>query len=356
MSRGAQRNEVYAYPSAQEPADSVIGKPPAPDPEIARQRKLLNERESAQTSGDAGEKDPIAILAPVIRRDDAELSATETTEQALSDADHLGALHAVWLDQCRAEAYGRYAQAVRDHAAPGDAEQILNDTGRLWRTVHSAELAGLNGAEVIRDAIVNRPFMGARSYSAVLDARIREHTGSLPPQVSGSWSERLPNFADPDLGRYMAEVAAAMDDRQRRIGEHAAREAPLWATQALGPVPGDPQQRAGWEAKAAKLGAYREMFGWDHPGEALGPQPAATYPEARAQWHAAFAVMARIEGIDVRGLTDGQLLARRRSYEAETSWAPKHVAEELRAARRQEQFSKVETTRHGYHPPDGPRH
>src|SRR5258706_6333887 len=90
------------------------------------------------------------------------------------------------------------------------------------------------------------------------------------------------------------------------------------------------------------------MFGWDHPGEAVGPEPAVAFPEARAEWHAAFAVMARVEGIDVRHLTDGQLYARRRAYEAETAWAPKHVAEELRAARRQEQFSHVETTRHTY--------
>jgi len=58
--------------------------------------------------------------------------------------------------------------------------------------------------------------------------------------------------------------------------------------------------------------------------------------------------MARVEGIDVRHLSEGQLFARRRAYEAETSWAPKHVAEELRAARKQEQFSKVEATRHTY--------
>ena len=90
------------------------------------------------------------------------------------------------------------------------------------------------------------------------------------------------------------------------------------------------------------------MFGWDHPGEAIGPEPAPTFPEARAEWHAAFAAMARVEGTDVRNLTDGQLFARRRAYEAETSWAPKHVAEELRAARKQEQFSKVEATRHAY--------
>jgi conjugative relaxase-like TrwC/TraI family protein len=346
MSRGAQRNEVFAYPSAQEPAESVIGQPPIPDPEVARQRKLQADREGTGPAAVLEEKDPITILAPVIRRDDAELSATETRQQALSDADHLGALHAIWMDQCRAEAYGRYAQAVRDYAEPSDAEEILKDTGKLWRTVRAAELAGLDGAEVIRSAITGRPFTGARSHSAVLDARIRKITGDLPPRIRGSWTARLPRFADPELSRYMAEVAVAMDGRQRRIGEHAAREAQLWATQALGQVPDGAEARAEWEAKAGRLGTYREMFGWDHPGEAIGPEPGATFPEARAEWHSAFAELARVEGIDVRNLTDGQLLARRRAYEAETSWAPKHVAEELRAARRQEQFSKVEATRH----------
>src|SRR5690348_13812896 len=146
----------------------------------------------------------------------------------------------------------------------------------------------------------------------------------------------------------MAEVAAAMDDRQRRIGEHAAQERPLWATQSLGQVPGDPAERAQWERKAGQLGAYREITGWDHPGDAIGPEPPRGNPETWAEWHATFAVMARVEGIDVRHLSEGQLFARRRAYEAETSWAPKHVAEELRAARKQEQFSKVEATRHTY--------
>jgi AAA domain/TrwC relaxase len=355
LSRGAQRNEVYAYPAVQEPAESAIGQPPTPDPEVARQRRLQADREGAQPAAALDEQDPISILAPVVRRDDAELSATETRDQALSDADHFGALHAIWMDQCRAEAYGRYAQAVRDHAEPADAAEILKDTDHLWRTIHAAELAGFDGAHVIRAAITGRPFTGARSHSAVLDAGIRTMTGE-PPKTWDSWTARLPRFADPELGQYMAKVAAAMDDRQRRIGQHAAQERPLWATQALGQVPADRHQRAGWEARAGQLGAYREMFGWDHPGEAIGPEPAATFPEARAEWHAAFAVMARVEGLDVRGLSDGQLFARRRAYEAETSWAPKHVAEELRAARKQEQFSKVEATRHTYEAAAAARH
>jgi hypothetical protein len=122
----------------------------------------------------------------------------------------------------------------------------------------------------------------------------------------------------------------------------------LWATQALGQIPNDPAERAQWEHKAGQLGAYREITGWDHPAEAIGPEPSRGNPETWVEWHAAFAVMARVEGIDVRHLTDGQLFVRRHAYEAETSWAPKHVAEELRAARKQEQFSKVEAARYTY--------
>ena len=76
------------------------------------------------------------------------------------------------------------------------------------------------------------------------------------------------------------------------------------------------------------------------PARRSGPSPAPAVTRNPGGWHAAFARMARVEGIDVRHLTDGQLLARRRAYEAETSWAPKHIAAELRAARRQEQLGR----------------
>lgn len=357
MARGEQRNEVYAYPSAQEPAASMVGQGPAPDPEVTRQRRLQADRDgTGRAAAAAGGHDPIAILAPVVRRGTSEMSATETREQALSNADHLGVLYSIWQDQCRAEATARYTRAVRESASPADAEEILKDTDVLWRTVRTAELAGVDSAQVINDSISGRPFTGARSHSAVLDARIRKKTGHLPPAIRQSWTASLPRFDDPSVDRYMAEVAAAMDDRQRRIGEHAASERPLWVTQALGDIPQDTAARAEWERKAGQLGAYREMSGYDHPGDAIGPEPASSSPEARAEWHTAFAVMAHIEGIDVRNLTDGQLLARRRAYEAETSWAPKHVAEELRAARRQEQLSRVEATRHSYEAAAAARH
>ena len=136
------------------------------------------------------------------------------------------------------------------------------------------------------------------------------------PQLPGSWSQRVPEVADPELRRYLTELAAAMDDRVRRLGEHAVQTRPAWAVDALGDVPGDLAVRAVWESRAAQLSAYRELYGYDSKTDAIGPEPGKTSPEARADWHAAFAVLGRVEGIDLRGCTDDQLRLRRRNVRA----------------------------------------
>jgi len=123
---------------------------------------------------------------------------------------------------------------------------------------------------------------------------------------------------------------------------------PPWATQALGKLADDPAQRADWQQRAGVLGAYREMFGYDHPADAIGPEPATTTPEARAVWHTAFAALSHTGGIDLRGLTDEQLKLRRGTYERETAWAPKFVADELRLARKQEKLARDEAARSAY--------
>ena len=103
--------------------------------------------------------------------------------------------------------------------------------------------------------------------------------------------------------------------------------------------------RAVWESRAAQLSAYRELYGYDSKTDAIGPEPGKTSPEARADWHAAFAALGRVEGIDLRGCTDDQLRLRRRMYERETSWAPPYVAEELRLARLQARTAWENTVR-----------
>ena len=277
------------------------------------------------------------MLADVLRRDGATLSATETLRSELSAADHLGVLGTVWYDLARQAQATRFEQSLRESLPEAEADAAVNDPACtwLWRSLREADSAGLDPDQVLREAVAARSLAGARDAARVIDARVRRMIEHTVPSPASSWSERVPQMGDPELDRYMTELAAAMDDRVRRIGEHIAQTRPVWATQALGEVPADAVARVSWEKRAAQIGAYRELYGYDAQGDAIGPEPGKTSPEARADWHAAFAALGRVEGIDLRGCSDGQLRLRRSMYERETSWAPPHVAEELRLARLQ---------------------
>jgi hypothetical protein len=279
----------------------------------------------------------VAVLAEALQRDGAVLSATEILQNELSNADHLGVLGSIWYDLARGAQCTRYEQALRQVLPGRDAQAALSDTACtwLWRSLREAEAAGLDGAKVLRLAVASRPLDGARDSARVIDSRIRRMIEHTLPSVRATWAERVPAMGDPDLDRFMSELAAAMDDRVRRIGEHAARTQPRWATQALGDLPADPAKRAKWQARAATIGAYRELYGYDAPADPIGPEPGKTSPEARADWHTAFAAFGQVDGIDLRGVSDDQLWLRRARYERETAWAPRHMGEELRLVRLQ---------------------
>ena len=143
----------------------------------------------------------------------------------------------------------------------------------------------------------------------------------------------VPAITDAGRRAYLAEVAALMDARQDRIGEHAAQHALPWAITALGPVPDDPQDRAEWQRRAASIGAWRELSGHRDPADPIGPEPVAAAPDLRASWHQALAALGPTDGPDVRGLPDGKLLHLRDTYPMETAWAPQYVGDELRQVR-----------------------
>ena len=155
----------------------------------------------------------------------------------------------------------------------------------------------------------------------------------MVPLPSRPWSEQVPALADPERRAYVAEIAALMDARTDRIGEHTASHPPPWATAALGPVPAHPPDRLEWQKRAAAIGAWRELSGYDHPADPIGPEPAAAAPDVRAAWHQALAALGPADGPDVRGMPDGRLLHLRDTYPIETAWAPRYVGDELRQVR-----------------------
>jgi hypothetical protein len=339
LSRGRDAN--FAYCITQYPRLADVRRGSRPDPELDRRERLVCERAGlSPAESSSGEEpvpavDPVSVLAGVMARDGSELSATETLERELSRADHLGVLGGIWDDLTRREQTGRFEQALRDAVPDGLAGQALADPARtwLWRSLREAECAGLDGRQVLRRAVASRSLAGARDTARVLDARIRRALDGVLPHPAGPWAGRVPHTGSAELNRYLTEVAEAMDDRIRRLGEHAAQTQPLWARQAFGPPPPDPAERAGWQQRASVVAAYRERYRYAHPADPIGPEPARTSPEARAAWHAALGALDRIDGVDVRGCTDGDLWLRRGTYERETAWAPPHVAEQLRLIR-----------------------
>ena len=321
LTRGTDENTAYVFTRSPKRADPAPG--PRPAPELARYDRLFGQAgNSAGTAPAAGTEDALGVLAEVLGRDGQLLSASQTWQQALADADHLAVLHAIWTAETTPAREQRYQQLLRDALPPGYQQEMSHQAKWLWRTLRAAELAGLDARQVLADAAGERDLAGARDIAAVIDARIRRRAGVLIPLPAPSWSAQAARITDPERRTYAEQIAALMDARKDRIGEHAAASALPWAVSALGPVPADPVTRLDWQRRAASIGAYRELSSYNHPADPIGPEPAAGAPELRAGWHEALAAVGLADGTGVRGMPEGLLLRLRDTYPVETGWAP----------------------------------
>jgi hypothetical protein len=333
LTRGTHANTAYVFTLSPKIADPAPGQHPAP--ELARYDRLTGERngEPLDAGQSAGTSDALGVLANVLERDGQQLSALETQQQVLSNADHLAILHAIWTAETTAAREQRYKKLLMDALPPGYRQEPSHQAKWLWHTMRAAELASLDLDQTLAAAIGERDLTGARDASSVIDARLRQRVNPLVPLPLGSWSGQVPDIADPERRAFVAQIADMMDARKVRIGEHAADNALPWAINALGPVPEHPLDRLEWQRRASSIGAYRELSGHEHPAEPIGPEPTVGDPDKRAAWHEAFAALGSADGPDVRGLPDGTLLHLRDTYPIETAWAPKWVGDELRRVR-----------------------
>ena len=196
-------------------------------PEIERYRKLEAERSGGQPWTPAeSDADPVRIAAGILRRQDEIMSATETRQRSMANADHLGLLGGQWQDLIREVSGERFTAAVREQLPAELADRALADTDDLFRALRSAELTGLPGGQALGEAIAQRSLEGADSIPAVLASRVRGIAEQRPTLPAGSYAERAPVTGDPETDQYAAELATAMDERQARIGAHTAEHPP----------------------------------------------------------------------------------------------------------------------------------
>ena len=280
MTRGAALNRAFVFTRPTEVPDPAPGTVPAP--ELARHQQLERERGGhqlipARSARNLHAHDARAVLRDVLDRSADDESATTTLQRALADADHLAALHAIWEGETAGLRRERYRSCVAAALPPGrdPAELDTPQATWLWRTLRAAETAGHDITEVVRQAVRDRSLAGARDLPSVLDSRLRRAIGPATPAPPLPWSAQVP-VCSGERQRYLTEIAAAMDDRKTRIGEFAAEHSPAWATAALGPVPDDPLNRLDWQTRAAHIGAYRELYGWDHDTEPACRSPPVT--------------------------------------------------------------------------------
>jgi conjugative relaxase-like TrwC/TraI family protein len=280
MTRGTNANLAFAFTTPARDADPQPGTRTAP--ELDRYERIRRERagylpgQSAPGSPDrADQREAVAVLADVLGRDGAELSASAIRQHNLANADHLAVLHTIWTAETQATRHQRYQELVLATVPPEYRQPLSHRAQWLFRTLHTAELAGLDPTEVLSSAIAAQDLTGTRDIAAVLDARIRSRIQPLLPQPQGTWTDRVPQLPDPGRRVYVTQIAAMMDDRTRRLGQYLAQHPPAWAIAALGPVPADPAERHDWERKASSIGAYREIYGYSNPQDPIGSDPPA---------------------------------------------------------------------------------
>jgi conjugative relaxase-like TrwC/TraI family protein len=344
ISRGTHANIALVCTSPPGPAEPQPGLRAAP--ELARAARLAADRggEVVLRAMDDGQE-AITVLAGVLARDGAQLSALQTQQQSFAAATSLAVLHAQWQAVTSAARVERWRQVMTDSLPEAHRGELGPQARWLWRTLRTAELAGLDSADVLTTAIGQRSLTGARDMTSVIDARIRRRIAGMVPLPQPPWTQRIPGNLEPGRRQYAADLAAAMDQRTQRIGEHAASRQPAWAINALGPVPADPLDRLAWQHNAAAIGAYRELAALTDPAQPVGPEPVGAHPDLRAAWHDAFACLGPTGGPDVRALPDGDLQLLRDGYHTETAWAPRYVTDALRSIRVSATDAEVQAVR-----------
>jgi hypothetical protein len=225
LTRGTDNNTAYVFTTPTKLADPAPGARPAP--ELARYDRLTTHHgDPSPDPDDPGTATAVSVLAEMISgRDAAAQSASQAWSQALADADHLAVLHAIWDAETTPARRHRYRVLLRSALPAGADPQKSHREQWLHRTLHAAELAGLDAGEVLTHAVASRDLTGIRDTPAAIDAHIRHRYGDLTPLPAPAWSVQVPDIADPERNRFLTQPAAAMDDRRRRIGEHAATAA-----------------------------------------------------------------------------------------------------------------------------------
>ena len=292
---------------------------------------------------------PESVLAGVLQRDDGDLSATEQIRQAQEQSGGTGHLLTLWSAAIKQTLPPGIDQQIKARLTQTEAWRYDREHARqaLHQRLRAAQLAGHDISALI-DRITAAPMDRARSITSVLHHRLQCLV--LPDlRHDATWAQRTPATAPP----LAHELAAALDDRTRALGEQLAASPEPWLARHLGVLaPGASRAlREEYACRAAAAAAYREAAGITNPQQAVSLLPHRSSPELESMRLAAIrALEIRDEAAIIRGMTRGELEARTRQAERARASAPPDVSGQLRLTAQAEadawQQSADAATRH----------
>ena len=272
---------------------------------------------------------PEAFLAGVLQRDDGDLSATKQIRQAQDWAGGTGHLLTLWSAAVRQTLHPDIDEQIKARLTEIEAWRYDREYSRqaLHQRLRAAQLAGHDISALI-GRITAAPMDRARSITSVLHHRLQRL--ALPDlHHDVTWAQRTPATAPP----VAHELAAALDDRARALGEYLAASPEPWLARHLGILgpAASPALRAEYTRRAGIAAAYREAAGITNPDQAVASEPHRSNPELEAMRRVVFAALEiRDEADIIRGLDRGQLEARALQGQRVRAAAPPDVSSQLR--------------------------
>ena len=272
---------------------------------------------------------PESVLAGVLQRDAGDLSATEQIRLAQDWAGGTGHLLNLWTAAVRQTLHPQIDEQIKARLTESEAWRYEHEHSRqaLQHKLRAAQLAGHDTGALI-DQITAAPMDRARSIASVLHYRLQQL--ALPDlRHDVTWAQRTPASAPPAAH----ELAAALDDRARALGERMAASPEPWLARHLGVLaPGaSPALREEYTRRAGTAAAYREAAAITNPEQAVSPEPHRNQPELEAMRKAVFAALEiRDEADIIGGLDRGELEARALHGQRARAVAPPDVSSQLR--------------------------
>lgn len=346
LTRGRLRNTAHVITT------------PTPDPTGLPEKFSVNtERPSA-----------LAVLDGVMDRPADPSAGGTAAATVVAETDAAQAINAATL-LGQIEAVTRHATRTRleTHLDELTADGVISEHTRarlcvdqgiehLSRLLRAAEQAGHDPRQVLHAAADARSLETAKSTAQVLSHRItRNLTGvdDTLPMPNPDTASTPPADVDIANTTALADLHTQLRARHHALGVDLVDQPPAWLTMSLGSAPDktvadikdqdaaelantalvNDDRRQDWTDRAGAVAAYREATGWDHPTRALGPMPGLAATERRAAYATAWTALGRpTPELSEAAMSDGQLRARYRAWQAELEWAPPHADDALRAA------------------------